>query len=108
MSFARKPLIRTAVWISAVAGTVGLVAAPAGAARPRNGSTPASCDVENENGTTSQVPEGTRVGLFYCGSDGEWHFGTVILDWSKVQVAPTTPTKPITGVVATRSATLAR
>lgn len=42
------------------------------------------CTVENvdDNGntvSTSTVPEGTRIGLFYC-KNGEWRFGTVILD----------------------------
>ena len=108
MSKSRKLFIRSSVWLAAAGSVVGL-AAPAYAARPRQGSTPATCDVESD-GKTVQVPEGTRYGLFYCGSDGEWHFGTVILDWpAKAVVAPTTPTtKPITGVLATSTAVLAR
>ena len=42
------------------------------------------CTVEHvdDNGntvSTSTVPEGTRVGLFYC-KNGEWKFGTIVLD----------------------------
>jgi hypothetical protein len=47
------------------------------------------CVVENvdANGntvSTSTVPEGTRIGLFYC-HNGEWRFGTVVLD---LKIAP--------------------
>ncbi len=50
------------------------------------------CEVENvdANGnttSTSTVPEGTRIGLFYC-KNGEWRFGTVQLDL-KAPVPPT-------------------
>jgi hypothetical protein len=42
------------------------------------------CLVENHDSQgnptgTSTVPEGTRIGLFYC-KNGEWKFGTVVLD----------------------------
>ena len=79
MSLSRTTLARLSLGLAPLA-VIGMAAGPAGAQKARNGSTPASCDVEDENGNTSQVPEGTRVGLFYCGSDGNWHFGTVILD----------------------------
>lgn len=95
MSLSRTTLARLSLGLVPLA-VIGLAAAPAGAQKPRNGSTPASCDVEDEKGNVSQVPEGTRVGLFYCGSDGEWHFGTVILDHASATVDPGTTT-PTTG-----------
>lgn len=95
MSLSRTTLARLSLGLAPLA-VIGLAAAPAGAQKPRNGSTPASCDVEDENGKVSQVPEGTRVGLFYCGSDGEWHFGTVILDHQAATLDPGTST-PTTG-----------
>ncbi len=95
MSLSRTTLARIALGLAPLA-VIGLAAGPASAQKPRSGSTPASCDVENEDGTTSQVPEGTRVGLAYCGSDGEWHFGTVILDHpATLETGTTTP--PTTG-----------
>jgi hypothetical protein len=33
------------------------------------------CPVEDERGNVSYVLVGTRISLFHCGSDGEWHFG---------------------------------
>lgn len=96
MSLSRTTLARIALGLAPMA-VIGLAAGPASAQKPRSGSTPASCDVVNEDGTTSQVPEGSRVGLFYCGSDGEWHFGTVILDHPTASIEPGTTTPPTTG-----------
>ena len=69
-----------------IAGAVGLavvgsVLAPIGAHAQDNGPSGVpgkSCAVENENGTVTQVPVGTRVGLAYCGRDGEWHMGWLV------------------------------
>lgn len=84
-----KTITKLALASVPLIGMVGLVAGPA-SAQPRNGSTPASCPVEDSGtGQTTQVPEGTRVGLFYCGSDGEWHFGTVVLDHSRTAATST-------------------
>ena len=45
-------------------------------------SKPGHCAVvntdSNGNETVSYVPTGTRMGLSYCGSDGEWHFGWLV------------------------------
>lgn len=61
--------------------SVAVASSPAGAL-PRQGNTPATCPVvntdSNGNETVTWVPEGTRVGLFVCGSDGNWHFGWLI------------------------------
>ncbi|MHB8235215.1 MAG: hypothetical protein ACYDHT_11245 [Solirubrobacteraceae bacterium] len=35
------------------------------------------CQIEND-GHVETVPVGTKVGLFTCGQDGEWHFGWLI------------------------------
>ncbi len=35
------------------------------------------CQVEND-GKVETVPAGSKVGLFTCGSDGEWHFGWLV------------------------------
>jgi hypothetical protein len=35
------------------------------------------CQIEND-GKVETVPVGTKVGLFTCGQDGEWHFGWLI------------------------------
>ena len=99
MSLSRTTLARLSLGLAPLA-VIGLAAAPAGAQKPRNGSTPASCDVvDTDSGeVVGQVPEGTRVGLFYCGSDGNWHFGTVILDHQAAVADPGT-TNPTTGGV---------
>jgi hypothetical protein len=55
-----------------------LVAAGPAMAEPKGGAQAKRCPVEDANGTTSTVAVGTRVGLFVCGSDGEWHFGWLI------------------------------
>jgi hypothetical protein len=68
-------------------------AADAAHAQPKGGAGQAKgCPVEDANGTTSTVAVGTRIGLFVCGSDGEWHFG-----WAVTANAPTAPagTKPV-------------
>ncbi|HJT95153.1 MAG TPA: hypothetical protein VJ777_24980 [Mycobacterium sp.] len=44
----------------------------------------------NGNETVEYVPTGTRMGLSYCGSDGEWHFGWLV----DAAVAPTGGGKP--------------
>jgi hypothetical protein len=62
------------------------VAVPAHA-DTKNGppNSPKGCPVEDEHGNVSYVPTGTVVGLFHCGSDGEWHFGWLTTE----MVAPT-------------------
>jgi hypothetical protein len=64
----------------AAAGTLAaaLVAAGPAVAQPKGPITAKGCPVEDANGTTSTVAVGTRIGLFVCGSDGEWHFGWLI------------------------------
>ena len=74
-----KTLARLGLVALPLAGLVAS-ASPA-AAKPRQGNTPATCEVAgtDANGKPHPpVPEGTRVGLAYCGSDGEWHFGWLV------------------------------
>jgi hypothetical protein len=61
----------------AVVGLVLIAAGPA-SAQPKGGIAAKGCPVEDANGNTYTVPVGTRVGLFFCGSDGEWHFGWLV------------------------------
>src|SRR5262249_34112433 len=107
MSITRKLMTRTAIWLTAPGAVVGIAAAPARAPEPRHGRPPATCDVES-NGHIVQVPEGTRYGLFYCGDDGNWHFGLLNLNWKAVAAPTPTSPKPGTGVLATGGTTLAR
>jgi hypothetical protein len=55
--------------------SVTLATATAHAQPIGNGDAPQGCPVEDEHGNVTYVPVGTRIGLFHCGSDGEWHFG---------------------------------
>jgi hypothetical protein len=58
------------------------------------------CQIEN-NGKVETVPVGTKISLFTCGADGEWHFGWLITQIS----APPKKTVKIVGVnVARRGA----
>jgi hypothetical protein len=80
----KTPTLANNMWrrVSALAaiGTVGMALAAAGPAQadPKSGTgTAKGCPVEN-NGTLGTVAVGTRIGLFVCGEDGEWHFGWLI------------------------------
>lgn len=58
--------------------TASLLGAGVAQADKKQGNGGASgCQVEN-NGKLETVPVGTKVGLFTCGEDGEWHFGWLI------------------------------
>ena len=68
--------VAAAVAIGAVA--VAFVAAGHARADSKQGTgTTRGCQVEND-GKVETVPVGTKVGLFTCGSDGEWHFGWLV------------------------------
>lgn len=74
---------------------VGLVGVGVASAQPNNGAGGASgCAVEDEHGNVTYVPVGTVIGLFHCGSDGEWHFGTVTTDRVSTPTGPKAPAKP--------------
>jgi len=91
----------SALAVIGVAATT-LAAAPA-QAQPVNGTGAAKgCPVEDEHGNVTYVPVGTRIGLFHCGSDGEWHFGWLTTALVRSPSGPRTP-----GGIAS-AATLAR
>jgi hypothetical protein len=54
---------------------------------------PGYCAVVNTdssgNETVEYVPTGSRMGLSYCGADGEWHFGWLV-DARTTDPGPTT------------------
>jgi hypothetical protein len=83
--FSRFPTF-TAIKSRAVAGAAVLVfaasaLAPASAMaapkEPPAGVPGVGCWVD-DNGTYKLVGVGTRIGLFYCGQDGEWHFSWLV------------------------------
>ncbi len=73
-SISRKALGILAVALVAAA-FLGTGAAQADKKQGTGGAT--GCQVEN-NGKVETVPVGTKIGLFTCGEDGEWHFGWLI------------------------------
>jgi hypothetical protein len=88
----RKVTTRIRTIIATLAATFAVAltfAGPAGA-QPKGDTKPQGCPVEDENGNVSYVPIGTRIGLFVCGSDGEWHFGWLV----DGRVSPPKPTAP--------------
>jgi hypothetical protein len=72
---ARKASMMAALGATAVTLAV---AGPAHAQPIGNGSGAQGCQIEDEHGNVTYVPVGTQVGLFHCGSDGEWHFGWLV------------------------------
>ena len=73
-TLARK--LAAALAIGAVASAF-VAAGPAHADSKQGTGTAKGCQVEND-GKVETVPVGSKVGLFTCGSDGEWHFGWAV------------------------------
>jgi hypothetical protein len=80
-----KKIQRLAVAAGATAAALAVstgVAATASAQPNGPVSKPGHCAIENTdsngNTTVEYVPTGTRIGLMYCGSDGEWHLGWLV------------------------------
>jgi hypothetical protein len=93
-SLLRKMLAAVAI------GAVALAFAGAGSAHAdsKQGSGGSKgCLIEN-NGHLETVPVGTKISLFTCGSDGEWHFGWLITQIS----APPKKTVKTVGVSVIR------
>ena len=88
--------IGTLAAIAAI-GTTSLAATPVANADRKQGSGGTNgCEIYNEDtGKTETVPAGTKVGLFTCGSDGEWHFGWLVNAAPKRSVAPVTSPKTL-------------
>lgn len=90
--------LRSRLTALAAVGVLGLgfglaaVATPAQAQPKQGAGSGATCEIEID-GKTSTVPSGTRVGLFVCGEDGEWHFGWLITGVASAPVKQTV--KPV-------------
>jgi hypothetical protein len=97
----RPPRLGALLAVGAVAAT--LVAAGPADARPTGGTASKGRPVEHEDGSVTYVPVGTQVGLFKCGSDGEWHFGWLV----DHLVQPTTDSGPVTSGTVAPTATTA-
>lgn len=80
--------------LALVVVAVALLAAGPAHADPKQGGggSGKGCPVEND-GKVETVPVGSKVGLFTCGSDGEWHFGWLV---SARTLPPRKSIKPIT------------
>src|SRR4051794_694021 len=93
--------IRTTIaLLAATVAVVLVVAAPANAMPQRNADGTSNCPVEDEHGNVTYVSPGTRVGLFFCGKDGEWHFGWAI-DSAAAQPQPKPAGTKATSVTTT-------
>jgi len=68
--------LAAAVAIGAVAMAF-IAAGPARADTKQGTGTAKGCLIEND-GKLETVAVGSKIGLFTCGSDGEWHFGWLI------------------------------
>jgi hypothetical protein len=87
-NISRKLIASAAIGAAAVA-FVG--AAPAHADTKQGNGGTKGCLIEND-GKLETVPVGSKVGLFTCGEDGEWHFGWLInsISGAKVKANPST------------------
>jgi hypothetical protein len=81
-----------AVSTSAFAGTASAEPIGPNGPAPKAGHCPVVNTDSNGNETVEYVPTGTRYGLMFCGSDGEWHTGWLVDD-----VAIQEPTPPTGG-----------
>jgi hypothetical protein len=83
-----------AVAIGAVA--MALIAAGPAHADPKGTGPTKGCLIEND-GKLETVAVGSKIGLFTCGSDGEWHFGWLI---NAISAPPHKTVKPVnTGAI---------
>lgn len=65
------------VLVACLAAIALVLAGPARADTKQGSGGTTGCQIEND-GKIETVPVGTKVGLFTCGEDGEWHFGWLI------------------------------
>ena len=98
-------LLRRAAALAAtgIACTAMVAAVPAHAQPVGGTGATRGCPVEDEHGNVTYVSVGTQIGLFHCGSDGEWHFGWATTDRLS---PPAGSTSPVAG--ATQSASVMR
>ena len=95
---------RAAAFAAAAAVAGSFAFAGTADAKPIKNTGSKGCPVEHEDGRVTYVPVGTQVGLFKCGSDGEWHFGWLV----DHRVQPTTDSGPATTGTVAPMATTAR
>ncbi len=102
-SISRKILAAAAIGVAAIAFAF---AGPAHADTKQGTGGTKGCLIEND-GHLETVAVGTKVGLFTCGQDGEWHFGWLInaISAQKVKANPVT-TGPSHGTAALHNRTL--
>jgi hypothetical protein len=75
---ASNPMRKLAAAVAIGAVAMAFIAAgPAHADTKKGTGTAKGCLIEND-GKLETVPVGSKIGLFTCGSDGEWHFGWLI------------------------------
>jgi len=73
----RSRVIAAAAVLAIAASALAPVSARAEPKAPP--SAPHGCPVVDENDKiVGYMEPGTRIGLFYCGTDGEWHFGWLV------------------------------
>jgi hypothetical protein len=96
-----RNLVRNAFAAIAIGfAVIAFVAVGTAHADPKKGSgTAKGCLIEND-GHLETVAVGSKIGLFTCGSDGEWHFGWLINAIS----APPKKVKPIIAGAVSHSA----
>lgn len=88
----RKVFAAVAIGVVAIA----FIAAGPAHADPKETGPAKGCLIEN-NGKLETVAVGSKIGLFTCGSDGEWHFGWFINAISGPQHKTVKPV--VTGVI---------
>jgi hypothetical protein len=103
-SISRKVLAGVAIGVAAIAFAF---AGPAHADTKQGSGGTKGCLIEND-GHLETVPVGSKVGLFTCGQDGEWHFGWLInaISAPKAKANPGTTTGPNHGTAALHKRTL--
>src|SRR5262245_23482941 len=86
----RRRVIAGAVVFAIAASVLAPVRAGAEPKSPPGGK---GCPVVDENDKVVGYEEvGTQVGLFYCGADGEWHFGWYV---NAIRFAPAAPHRAV-------------
>jgi hypothetical protein len=95
---ARKLCAAAAITVAAMAF---ILAGTAHAEPKGGGGTAKGCLIEND-GKLETVAVGSKIGLFTCGSDGEWHFGWLITEIS----SPPKKTVKAVGVTVVRRGSL--
>jgi hypothetical protein len=94
------PRLTRALAALAAAGGLALATAGAAHAEPVRADPVKGCPVEDEHGNVTYVAPGTVVGIWQCGSDGEWHFGWAVTPRVLPDAYTVTASSPTTARVA--------